>query len=150
MLTIRPANPQDAPLILNFIKELAAYEKLLHEVVTTPEMLHESLFGAQARGAETLIAEENGVAVGFALFFHNFSTFLGKSGIYLEDLYVQPQHRGKGYGKALLDAVKSIAQQRNCGRLEWSVLDWNTPAIAFYQKYGATAMGEWTVFRKVL
>ena len=150
MLNIRPATFQDIPLILGFIQELAEYERLSHEVLASPEILHENLFGEKARGAETLIAEENGIPIGFALFFHNFSTFLGKSGIYLEDLYVQPQHRGKGYGKALLDAVKNIAQERNCGRLEWSVLDWNTPAIEFYKSLGAKPMEEWTTMRIIL
>lgn len=147
MLEIRFATSEDVSYILQFIQELADYEKLSHEVVATDNVLQENLFGENRRGAEVLIAEWENTPIGFALFFHNFSTFLGRSGIYLEDLYVQPQHRGKGFGKALLDAVKAIAQTRNCGRLEWSVLDWNTPAISFYERYGAKPMSEWTVYR---
>lgn len=149
MLNIRPATSQDIPLILQFIKELAIYEQLLHEVVATPQDLAQNLFG-ENRTAEVLLAYENETPIGFTLFFHNFSTFLGKSGIYIEDLYVNENYRGKGYGKALLYAVKAIAQERNCGRLEWSVLDWNTPAIEFYKSLGAKPMEEWTTMRIIL
>ncbi len=143
---IRPARPEDCRLILNFIQELAAYEKLAHEVVATEESLQHHLFGETPR-AEVLIAEHLGRPVGFALFFHNFSTFLGRPGIYLEDLFVHPQDRGKGYGKALLTCLARIAVHRRCGRLEWSVLNWNRPAIDFYQALGAESMQGWTVNR---
>ncbi len=143
---IRPATPNDLSLILGFIRELAEYERLMHEVVATEEALRESLFGAHPY-AEVLIAEEAGAAVGFALFFHSFSTFLGRPGIYLEDLYVRRDLRGRGYGKALLARLAAIAKERNCGRLEWSVLNWNEPSIAFYRSLGAKPMDHWTVFR---
>lgn len=146
MLTIRKAGIKDAALIASFIGQLATYEKLSHEVETTPEKLEQTLFGATPY-AEVLLAFEQDTAVGFALFFHNYSTFRAKPGIYLEDLFVEPAHRGKGYGKTLLEAVISIAKERNCGRVEWSVLDWNAPAIAFYKSMGATPMDEWTTFR---
>lgn len=133
------------PLILKFIKELADYEKLLHEVVATEEILDEWLFDKQK--AEVIFALENGKEVGFALFFHNFSTFLGRAGIYLEDLFVIPKFRGKGYGKALLEKLAAVAVERGCGRLEWWVLDWNKPSIDFYKSMGAVPMDEWTVFR---
>lgn len=144
--SIRQAVPTDVPLILQFIRDLAEYEKLGHEVVATESDLNKHLFGEVAR-AEVLIAEENGRAVGFALFFQNFSTFLGRPGIYLEDLFVRPQDRGKGYGKALLTCVASIAKERGCGRLEWCVLDWNQPAIEFYQSLGANLMNGWLINR---
>ncbi|MDO5095003.1 MAG: GNAT family N-acetyltransferase [Peptostreptococcaceae bacterium] len=141
----RFAERADVPLILKFIKELADYEKLLHEVVATEEILDEWLFERQK--AEVIFALENGKEVGFALFFHNFSTFLGRAGVYLEDLFVLPEFRGKGYGKALLEKLAEIAVERGCGRLEWWVLDWNKPSIDFYKSMGAVPMDEWTVFR---
>lgn len=130
---------------MQFIKELAEYEKMLHEVVATEEMLKEKLFEKQQ--AEVLFLMEDEVEVGFALFFHNFSTFLGKSGLYLEDLYVKPERRGMGYGKELLKKLAQIAVERDCGRFEWWCLDWNKPSIDFYRSLGAEAMDEWTVFR---
>jgi len=145
-LRIEEAGEGDVALILSFIKELAEYERLSHEVSATEELLRESLFGGRAT-AEVRIAYADGRAVGFALFFHNFSTFLGRPGIYLEDLYVQPHARGKGIGRALLVYLARLAKERGCGRLEWAVLDWNEPAIKFYQGLGATAMNEWTTFR---
>jgi GNAT superfamily N-acetyltransferase len=145
-LRIERAREHDVPLILSFIKELAEYERLSHEVVATEELLRESLFGERAV-SEVVIAYEGDQAVGFALFFHNFSTFLGRPGIYLEDLYVQPRARGKGIGRALLIYLARLAKERGCGRLEWAVLDWNEPAIRFYQGLGAVPMHEWTVFR---
>ena len=143
---IRSAQPADVPLILGLIRELADYEKLSHEVVATEALLHEHLFGSQHR-AETLIAEDAGGAVGFALFFHNFSTFVGRPGIYLEDLFVRPEARGSGLGKALLAHLAQLCSTRDCARLEWSVLDWNAPSIGFYQRLGAKLMDEWTVMR---
>lgn len=143
---IRPAQAKDVGEILRLIRELAEYEKLLHEVVTNEQILKESLFG-QNVSAEVLLAELDGQAIGYALFFHNFSTFLGRKGMYLEDLYISPTHRGKGFGLELFKRVKSLAKERKCGRLEWAVLDWNRPAIEFYKKQGAVAMDEWTVFR---
>jgi len=144
--TIRPATIEDAGLILRFIRELADYEKLLHEVIADEATLKQSLFG-ETPHAKVVIGEYNGVAVSFALYFHNFSTFLGRPGIYLEDLYVQPTMRGKGLGKILLGYLASLAIELNCGRLEWWVLDWNKPAIDFYQSLGAQPMDEWTVNR---
>jgi len=144
--TIRPATINDAGLILRFIRELADYEKLLHEVIADEATLKQSLFG-ETPYAKVVIGEYNGVAVSFALYFHNFSTFLGRPGIYLEDLYVQPTMRGKGLGKILLGYLASLAIELNCGRLEWWVLDWNKPAIDFYQSLGAQPMDEWTVNR---
>lgn len=143
---IRPAVVADTALILTFIKELADYEKLLHEVVANESTLKESLFG-DTPYAKVAIGEYNGKPVSFALYFHNFSTFLGRPGIYLEDLYVQPNMRGKGLGKILLGYLASLAIELNCGRLEWWVLDWNKPAIDFYQSLGAEPMDEWTVNR---
>ena len=143
---IRAAAEADVPQILTFIRELADYEQLLHQVHATEAQLHEELFGAGAV-IEAVLACEDGVAVGFALFFHNFSTFAGKKGLYLEDLYISPAHRGKGYGEAVLQHLAQIAVSRNCARFEWWVLDWNAPSIAFYQKHGAVAMDDWTVFR---
>ena len=145
-LEIKSATVEDVPLILAFIKKLAEYEKLLDAVVATEEGLREVLFG-ERRYAETVIAYSNNEPVGFALFFHNFSTFVGKPGIYLEDLFVDPDHRGKGFGKALLAHLAKLAQERNCGRLEWAVLNWNQPSIKFYQSLGAQPMNEWTVYR---
>jgi GNAT superfamily N-acetyltransferase len=145
-IKLRDATIEDVPLILDFIKELAVYEKLIDQVKTTEESLKESLFGNQ-KFAEVIIAELDDKPVGQALFFHNFSTFLGKPGIYLEDLYVRPAFRGKGIGKALLIRVIDIAKERKCGRVEWAVLDWNEPAINFYKNLNAVPMDEWTIFR---
>jgi len=145
-LHIRSAVPADTPLILEFIRGLADYEKLRHEMVATEDLLRHHLFGAKPR-AEVILAEWEGKPAGFALFFHNFSTFLGRPGIYLEDLFVLPAMRGKGIGKALLVHLAVLARERGCGRLEWSVLDWNKPSIAFYKKLGAVAMEEWSIFR---
>ncbi|MBC1566549.1 GNAT family N-acetyltransferase [Listeria booriae] len=144
-LQFRFAAEGDVPLVLRFIKELAEYEGMLDQVVATEEALHEWLF--EKEKAEVLIGEYDGESVGFALFFHNFSTFLGRSGIYLEDLYVQPNVRGKGFGKAFLKRLAEIAVERGCGRLEWWCLDWNKPSIDFYLKMGAEAMEDWTVYR---
>ncbi|MEX2247632.1 MAG: GNAT family N-acetyltransferase [Dehalococcoidia bacterium] len=143
---IRPATPADTPTIARLIRELAAYERLTHEVTLDEAELREHLFGEHPY-VEALIAEHAGEAVGFALFFHNYSTFLGKPGIYLEDLFVPPDPGGAGHGKALLAALARIAVERGCGRLEWSVLDWNEPSIAFYRSLGAVAMDEWTAYR---
>ena len=145
-IEIRPANETDIRVILGFIRSLADYEKLTNLVVATEELLHEHLLGPHP-AAEVLIAWLENKPVGFALFFGSFSTFLAKPGIYLEDLFVLPEARGKGVGKALLTTVAKIAVQRNCGRLEWAVLDWNHPAIGFYQKLGAVSMNEWTTMR---
>ena len=145
-LRIEKAREADLSLILSFIRELAEYERLSHEVSATEELLRESLFGERAR-AEAIIAYDDERAVGFALFFHNFSTFMGRPGIYLEDLYVQPHARGLGIGRALLAYLARLAKERHCGRLEWAVLDWNEPAIKFYKNLGAVPMTEWTVFR---
>lgn len=142
---IRFATKEDNNLILTFIKELADYENLLSEVVATEEILYESLF--VKKQAEVIIGEYNNEPVGFALFFHNFSTFLGKSNLYLEDLYVRPSMRGLGAGKALLSALGKIAIDRDCGRLDWWCLDWNKSSIDFYKKMGAIPMDEWTVYR---
>jgi GNAT superfamily N-acetyltransferase len=145
-ITIREATEEDVPLIRQFIGELAEYEKLSHEVQATESLLHEHLFGARPV-AEAMIAELDGEPVGFALFFHNFSTFLGRPGIYLEDLFVRPHARGKGVGRALLTEIAKLAVRRKCGRLEWAVLDWNEPAIGFYKSLGAVPMDQWTIFR---
>ena len=145
-LVFRYAEEKDIPVIFSFIQELAEYEKLLDQVKVTEKILRENLFGKR-RYAEVIIAELDKVPVGQALFFHNFSTFLGKPGVYLEDLYVKPKFRGKGVGKALLKKVIEIAKERNCGRVEWVVLDWNAPAIKFYQKLGAKEMKDWLVYR---
>ncbi len=143
---IRTATEDDVPQIFQFIRDLAEYEKLAHAVVATEEILRETLFG-QPRSAEVLFIEEEGVPVGFALFFHNFSTFIGRPGLYLEDLFVKPEKRGCGYGKALLARLAAIAVERKCGRFEWAVLDWNEPAISFYKSLGAQPVDEWTIFR---
>ena len=144
--TFRPAAPGDEALILSFIRALAEYEHMSDQVVATPELLHEWLF--EKKKAEVIFAVHEGKAVGFALFFHNFSTFLGRAGIYLEDLFVLPEERGKGYGEALLKRLARITVERGCGRLEWACLDWNTPSINFYiQKMCATPMDEWTTYR---
>ena len=143
---IKLATAADTPVILSFIKKLAVYEKLAHEVTATEDTLRETLFG-ERRYAEVIIGYHGSEPVGFALFFHNYSTFLGKPGIYLEDLFVDERYRGKGFGKALLIYLAKLAKQRNCGRLEWSVLDWNEPSIKFYKSLGARSMDEWNVFR---
>lgn len=140
------AAEEDVPLILDFIRRLARYEKLSHEVVATEELLKENLFGEHSY-AEVVIGYFNQDPVGFALFFHNFSTFLGRPGIYLEDLFVMESWRGNGFGKKILTFLAHLAVERGCGRLEWSVLDWNTPAIEFYNSLGGDSMDDWTVFR---
>lgn len=145
-VTIRAATPADLPLIAQFIRDLADYEKLAHEVRFDEATLGEKLFGARPY-AEVVIGEIDGAAQGFALFFHNFSTFEGRPGLYLEDLFVRPAARGSGLGKALLAHLAKLCVERDCARLEWSVLDWNTPAIGFYQGLGARMMDEWTVMR---
>jgi GNAT superfamily N-acetyltransferase len=145
-IEIRPATEADVPLILAFIKELAEYERLSHEVSATEDDLREWLFGERP-AAEVLIAHTNALPAAFALFFHNFSTFLGKPGIYLEDLYVRPGFRGAGIGRALLVHLAKLARERGCGRLEWSVLDWNEPAIRLYKSLGASPVSGWTVYR---
>ena len=144
-LSFRFAQESDCGKILFFIRELAAYEKMTDDVVATEELLFEWLF--EKKKAEVIFACENGREVGFALFFHNFSTFLGRAGIYLEDLYVMPGYRGKGYGKALIGQLAKIAVERGCGRLEWWCLDWNRPSIDFYLSLGAVPMEDWTVYR---
>lgn len=145
-LRIEPATEGDVPVILSFVQKLAEYEKLSHQVTATEELLRQTLFGKR-RVAEVLIAYWGGAPAGFALYFHNFSTFLGRPGIYLEDLFVDPAHRGKGIGKALLMELAKITKERNCGRLEWAVLDWNQPAIDFYRSLGAVPLHDWTIFR---
>ena len=145
-LRIRPGELGDVPLIANLIRGLARYEKLEHEVTMTEERLTSYLFG-ERRYAETLIAEDDGEPVGFALFFHTFSTFLAQPGLYLEDLFVVPEHRGGGIGRALLERLAQMAIDRGCGRLEWAVLDWNQDAIRFYERLGAKPNSEWTVYR---
>ena len=144
-LTFRDAERKDTALILQFIKELANYEKMLDEVVADEATLEMWIFDKQK--AEVIFALEDGKEIGFALFFHNFSTFLGRAGIYLEDLYVRPECRGKGYGKAILKKLAQIAVERGCGRLEWWCLDWNKPSIDFYVSLGAEPMSDWTVYR---
>ena len=144
-LEFRFAEEKDTALILQFIQELADYEKMLNEVVATEGLLREWIF--EKNKAEVIFVLENGVEVGFALFFHNFSTFLGRAGIYLEDLYVRPEFRGRGYGKGLLKKLAQIAVERGCGRLEWWCLDWNKPSIDFYVSLGAEPMKDWTVYR---
>ena len=143
---IRPANPADVPTIVALIRALAEYEKLSFEVVLDEAKLNEHLFGPRPY-AEAMMAEADGKSVGFALFFHNYSTFEGKPGIYLEDLYVMPEYRGHGLGKALLVALAKLAVERGCGRVEWSVLDWNEPSIRFYESLGAVAKKEWIIYR---
>lgn len=144
-LTFRKAERNDTALVLQFIRELAEYEKMQDEVVADVDTLAEWIFDKEK--AEVIFAVADGVEVGFALFFHNFSTFLGRAGIYLEDLYVKPEYRGKGIGKAILKKLASIAVERGCGRLEWCCLDWNRPSIDFYLSLGAKPMSEWTVYR---
>ena len=144
-MNTRKAERKDVPLILDFIKQLAEYEKMSDEVVATPEILNEWLFDKNR--AEVIFALEGDKEVGFALFFHNFSTFLGRSGLYLEDLFVKPEYRGKGYGKGLLATLAKIAAERGCGRFEWVCLDWNKPSIDFYKSMGAVSMDDWTIYR---
>jgi GNAT superfamily N-acetyltransferase len=144
--SIRQATEQDVPLILSFIRQLAEYELLSHEAVVNEKTLRESLFGPR-RYAEVLLGYAGEEPVAFAVFFHNFSTFLGRPGLYLEDLFVIPEMRGKGFGRTMLVELAKIARERNCGRFEWAVLDWNQPAIQFYKNLGAIPMDEWTIFR---
>jgi GNAT superfamily N-acetyltransferase len=145
-MTIRSATPEDVPTILQLIRDLATYERAPNEVTATEKQLTEVLFGHRP-AAEVVLAFDGDVPVGFAVFFHNFSTWLGQPGVYLEDLFVKPEERGKGYGRALLVHLAKIARDRGCGRMEWAVLDWNEPAIQFYRALGAKPMDEWTVFR---
>ncbi len=145
-VSIRPAEPADVPVVADLIRQLARFEKLEHEVVLTEELLKAGLFGARPY-AEAVLAEEDGGAIGFALFFQSFSTFLARPGIYLEDLFVLPDHRGRGVGRALLAHLAQIAVERECGRLEWAVLNWNHEAIRFYERLGARPNSEWTVYR---
>ncbi|PYK39033.1 MAG: GNAT family N-acetyltransferase [Verrucomicrobia bacterium] len=144
--TIRPATIVDVPIILQLIRDLATYERAPNEVAATEEQLVDVLFG-EGPVAEVLLAFEDEMPIGFAVFFHNFSTWLGRPGLYLEDLFVKPEARGKGYGRALLIHLAKIARDRGCGRMEWAVLDWNEPAIRFYKKIGAVPMKEWRIFR---
>lgn len=144
--TLRSAGEADVPLVLSFVRELAEYEKMLHEVAATEETLRESLFG-ERKVAEAVLGEWEGRPVAVAIFFHNFSTFLGRPGIYLEDIYVKPEMRGKGIGKVMLAYLAKLAAERGCARIEWSVLDWNKAAIRFYRSIGAVPMNEWTVQR---
>ena len=146
MLQIRFATEDDVPLILHFIRALAEYERLHDRVVATEERLRRTLFG-NPKFAEVLIAEAEEEPVGFALFFHNYSTFIGLPGIYLEDLFVDEKHRGRGYGKALLARLAKLAKERECGRVEWAVLDWNEPSINFYRRIGAVSLDDWKIFR---
>ena len=144
-VTFRPAAPGDEELMLSFIRALADYEHMTDQVVATPALLREWIF--EKKKAEVLFAVAGGREVGFALFFHNFSTFLGRAGIYLEDLYVRPEYRGRGYGKGLIRRLAALAVERGCGRLEWWCLDWNQPSIDFYLSLGAEPMSDWTVYR---
>ncbi len=143
--TIRPARPEDAGTILSLIRELADYENMLDQVTATEEILSEWLF--EKKTAEVLVPEVRGCPIGYALFFHNFSTFLGKGGLYLEDVYIQPEYRGNGYGKAIFRELARIAEERGCGRLEWVCLDWNKPSIDFYLSMEAEPQDEWTIYR---
>jgi len=145
-LQIRKAKESDAHVIVWFVRQLAEYERLSHEAVMTEESVRQSLFGPRP-AAEVLLGYSEDKPAAFAVFFHNFSTFLGKPGLYLEDLFVVPEMRGRGFGRAMLVELARIARQRNCGRFEWAVLDWNEPAIEFYKKLGAVPMNEWTIFR---
>ena len=143
---IRPATVEDVPLLLRFVRELADYERLAHEVTATEEALRNAMFGARPY-AEAIVANVDGAPVGFAVYFHTFSTFLGVPGLYLEDLYVRPTHRRRGVGEALLRRVATIACERDCGRLEWAALDWNAPAVGFYKRLGAETLADWTTYR---
>ncbi|HXZ07356.1 MAG TPA: GNAT family N-acetyltransferase [Paraburkholderia sp.] len=144
--TIRPATPADIPAVFALMYELAEFEKLTHLFVATEDGVHDALFGPRP-SSEAMVAEDGGRIVGYALFFHNFSTFLGRRGLYLEDLYVQPTGRGSGLGTAMLRRLAALAVERQCGRFEWSVLDWNQPAISFYEKMGATVLPDWRIVR---
>lgn len=144
--SIRSATPDDVSLVFDFIRALAEYEKLTHEITATPAQMREHLFGPNPR-AEVLFPCEDELPVGFALFFHNFSTFLARPGLYLEDLFILPEHRGKGYGRAMMIHLARLAQERGCGRFEWAVLDWNQPSIDFYRSLGATPMSQWIIQR---
>lgn len=146
MLEIAPAGPGDVDTLLDLVRELAHFERLSHEVVATPSDLNAALFGPQAN-VEAVLARAEAEVVGFALWFHNFSTFVGRRGLYLEDLYVRPAHRGKGYGRALLRHLARVAVERGCGRMEWAVLDWNERAIDFYRGLGAEPQAAWKIFR---
>ena len=146
MLTIAPAVAADVPVIVDLIRALAKYERLEHEMVATEDDIHHALFGPRPY-AEVILAREDSDTVGYALFFHNYSTFRGRPGIYLEDLFVRPERRGHGYGRALLVALARLAVERGCARYEWSVLDWNEPAIGFYRRMGAEVMEEWRICR---
>lgn len=148
MFEIRTAREDEAGLVLEFIKKLATYEKMIDEVEADEAIIHDSLF--VKHDAEVVFGCEDGVPVGFALFFHNFSTFVGRKGLYLEDLFVIPEKRGKGYGKALLLYLAKLAKERNCGRMEWVCLDWNKPSIEFYKSLGAKPMDEWTIYRLLI
>jgi GNAT superfamily N-acetyltransferase len=143
---IRAATIEDVPLLLRLVRELAEYERLAHEVSATEEDLRASMFGARPY-AEAIVADVDGEAAGFALYFHTFSTFLGRPGLYLEDLYVRPAHRRRGVGEALLRRVAAVACERDCGRMEWAALDWNTPAVDFYKRLGAEPLDDWTTYR---
>jgi GNAT superfamily N-acetyltransferase len=145
-MNIDPATPEDVPLLLRLIRLLAEYERMSDQVVATEADVHRTLFGDKPT-AEAVIARDNGEAVGFALWFYNYSTFLGRPGLYLEDLFVLPERRAQGVGRALLAHLARVAVAKNCGRMEWSVLDWNEPALRFYRSLGATPMDEWTVYR---
>ncbi|WP_100065805.1 GNAT family N-acetyltransferase [Miniphocaeibacter massiliensis] len=142
---LRKTTRKDTALILGFIEELAEYEKMTDDVIATEDLIEEHVFDKER--VEVLIAEENNVPIGFCLFFYNFSTFMGKSGIYLEDLYIKPEYRGRGYGKIIFKELAKIAIERNCGRIEWVCLDWNKPAIDFYKKMGAISMDKWSTYR---
>ncbi|HEX4646450.1 MAG TPA: GNAT family N-acetyltransferase [Verrucomicrobiae bacterium] len=146
--SIRSATPEDVPVILGLVHELAAYEKLSHEVTATEELLRRNLFG-ERRHAEAILVWVEEECAGFALFFHNFSTFLGKPGLYLEDLYVRPEFRGRGYGRAMMIYLARLASERDCGRFEWAVLNWNEPSLEFYRSIGALPMSDWTIQRVV-
>jgi GNAT superfamily N-acetyltransferase len=147
-LALRPVTPADVPLVLQFIRDIADYEKLAHEVVADEPLLREALFPADGRpAAHCVLAHWDGAPAGFALYFFNFSTFLSRRGLYLEDLFVRPEFRGRGIGKALLLHLARLANEQGCGRMEWTVLDWNKPAIDFYRSLGAVPMDEWTVYR---
>jgi GNAT superfamily N-acetyltransferase len=146
--SIRPAAPEDVPVIFGLVRELAAYEKLSHEVTATEELLRRHLFG-ERRHAEAILVWVEEECAGFALFFHNFSTFLGKPGIYLEDLYVRPEFRGRGYGRAMMIHLARLARERDCGRFEWAVLNWNQPSLDFYRSIGALPMSDWAIQRVV-
>lgn len=148
-LSIRPATQNDLPLVISFIRKLAEYEKLAHEVTATEEFLRENLFGSR-KYAEAVIAYAGDAPAGFAVFFHNFSTYAGRPGIYLEDLFVDPEYRGHGLGKALLAYLENVARERGCASLQWAVLKWNQPAIDFYRRLGAEPLDDWTLYRRVI